>query len=114
MSTRPYIFAIGREDPQNSPVPAALPLTAAPRCAKGSGDCCTCERRDPDRRGGDETPQLSGHDPDAPRLLGRAPLCASSALCHAGRSEARRVGKGGVLPCTSRLSSYPSKKKNTK
>src|SRR3546814_17865054 len=81
MSTRPYIFAIGREDPQNSPVPAALPLTAAPPCAKGSGDCCTCERRDPDRRGGDATPQLSGHDPDAPLIYGRARMCDYADLC---------------------------------
>src|SRR3546814_14134986 len=73
------------------------PLTAAPRCAKGSAIVAPAKDGIRDRRGGDETPQLSGHDTDPTRQL--------------GRSEGRRLGKECVSKCRSRWSPNRSKKK---
>src|SRR3546814_17930922 len=63
------------------------PLTAAPRCAKGSALVAPAKDGIRDPRGGDETPQLSGHDPDSPRLLGRARLRDPPA--NIGRAQCR-------------------------
>src|SRR3546814_13756711 len=58
------------------------PLTAAPRCAKGSAIVAPAKDGIRDRRGGDETPQLSGHDPDPQPLLGRPRLRDPTPHCH--------------------------------